>query len=125
MNRFVLTAAVACVGLGMGLAAPAHADGTWAAIAASPSQQNYDVAWGPATKDQAEQTAAQRCNTKAKKADCTIVASSADCVAVAQDGSGLHGGIGSNPQAASANAVSRSAAGAKVLVAKCSTDPVS
>jgi|ERR1700757_5179661 Domain of unknown function (DUF4189) len=122
MNRFVLTAA-ASVGLSVGLAAPAPAAGTWAAIASSPSKHNYSAFWGPGTKNQAEQKAVQRCNADSKVTDCLVVASSADCVAVARELSGSHFGVGPNAQAAEANAQSRSAGGATDLQSWCSTDP--
>ena len=121
MNRFVLTAA-ASVGLSVGLAAPAPAAGTWAAIANSPSKHYYSAAWGPLTKNQAEQKAVQRCNADYHVTDCLVVASSADCVAAATDSSGSHFGVGSTAEAAEANAQSRSAGGATDQMHWCSTD---
>jgi hypothetical protein len=123
MNRFVLTAA-ASVGLSVGLAAPAPAAGTWAAIANSPSKQQYWAAFGPLTKNQAEQKAVQRCNAGYHVTDCLVVASSADCVAVSTDSSGSHFfGVGATAEAAEANAQSRSAGGATDQMHWCSTEP--
>jgi hypothetical protein len=120
MNRFVLTAA-ATVGLSMGLAAPAHADDTWAAIAYSPSNKDaYITSWGPLTRTQAEQGALQSCN-KNGISDCQIVASSADCVALVYDSKGGHGGIGATGPAAVADAQSQAESGGTVMVTKCST----
>jgi hypothetical protein len=122
MNRFVLTAA-ASVGLSVGLAAPAPAAGTWAAIASSPSKHNWSAAWGPLTKNQAEQKAVQKCNADAHVTDCLVVASSAGCVAAARGISISSFGVGSTAQEAEANAQSRSAGGPTDLMSYCSTDP--
>ena len=122
MNRFVLTAA-ASVGLSVGLAAPAPAAGTWAAIANSPSTQHYSAAWGPLTKNQAEQKAVRQCNADSHVTDCLVVASSADCVAVARNTSGSWFGVGPTAQAAEANAQSRSAGGVTDQMHWCSTEP--
>ncbi len=120
MNRFVLAAA-ATVGLSMGLVAPAHADGTWAAIAYSPSHKNaYMTSWGPLTRAQAEQDALQDCNINGIS-DCQIAASSADCVALVYDSKGAHGGVGATDQAAAADAQSQAESGSTVVVTKCST----
>jgi hypothetical protein len=120
MNRVVLAAA-AGIGLSLGFAAPAHADGDWAAIAYSANADYWEVAWGPATQAQAEAKAMKGCGAKAS--DCQIVATSASCVALADEPNAVHGGIGATAQAASTDALSRAPSGAKVVVAKCSTDP--
>jgi hypothetical protein len=120
MNRFVLAAA-ATVGLSMGLAAPAHADDMWAAIACSTSSPDQCItSWGPLTRAQAEQGSLQSCN-KNGITDCQIVASSANCVALVSDDKGVHGGVGDTQQAAVADAQSKSQAGGKVETTKCST----
>ncbi|HEY7051193.1 MAG TPA: DUF4189 domain-containing protein [Mycobacterium sp.] len=121
MNRLALAAAAAGVGLSVGWAVPAHAAGTWAAIAYSASSDYWHIAWGPATESAAEQRAIQGCSDRGN--DCQIVASSPNCVALADDGSSVHGGVGTTQQAAANDALSRSGAGAHIEVAKCSTDP--
>jgi hypothetical protein len=119
MNRFVLAAAVA-VGLGTGLAVPAHAAGNWAAIAYSPSADYSYTSYGPQSQAEAEKDALQNCSLKGN--DCKIAASSANCVALTDDGKSVHGGTGTTAQAAVNDALARSGSGAKVRANKCSTD---
>jgi Domain of unknown function (DUF4189) len=88
--------AVAVVAFGFGLAAPAHADSGWAALAYSHSATRH-LAWkgGPgATQDSAEQAALAACGAP----DCRIIPSGS-CVSYSFDGAGhIHGLSGETEQ---------------------------
>jgi hypothetical protein len=108
--------------------APARADFGWAAAASSPSREEMDWAWSPATSSfAAEAQALQNCAVKQNASDCLVIASGPNCVAVAWDvGEPLnrpHGGVGATREAALSAAVAAAGPHANDLAARCSTDP--
>src|ERR1700753_3974812 len=109
MKRIVLAAAVG-IGLSMGFAVPAHADGVWVAIAWSPSKDISRTSYNVATQALAEQDALQDCNAQGGN-DCKVIISSQHCVAMTDDGGKVYAGEGTTVQAAINDALSRAAAG--------------
>jgi hypothetical protein len=107
--------------------APAWADFGWAAAASSPSREEVDWAWSPATSSfAAEAQALQNCAVKQNASDCVVVASGPNCVAVAWDVSEplnrAHGGVGVTRDAALSAAVAVAGPLANDLAARCSSD---
>jgi hypothetical protein len=86
------------------LAAPAHADPGWVAVAKSPSKESLDWVSGPErTRQDAETQALQNCSL-IQHDDCSLLASGPHCAAVAWDGAQplnhAYGSIGDTPAAA-------------------------
>jgi hypothetical protein len=109
-------------------AVPARADFGWAALASSPSREQTDWTWSPATSSfAAEAQALRNCTVKQQASDCAVIASGPNCVAVAWDvGEPLnhaHGGVGVTREAAVAAAVAAAGPHANDVDARCSWDP--
>jgi hypothetical protein len=108
--------------------APARADVGWAAAASSPSREEMDWAWSPATSSfAAEAQALQNCAVKQAASDCVVIASGPNCVAVAWDAdeplNRAHGGVGVTRELALSAAAAAAGPRANDLAARCSTDP--
>jgi len=84
--------ATAAIVIGVVVAAPAHADGGWVAIAFSRTTGHAAWKGGPgATQESAEQAALAQCGAQ----DCFVLASDPNCVSYAFDtGDGIHGVTG-------------------------------
>jgi Domain of unknown function (DUF4189) len=130
----LLASAVIPVVCGIGLAAPAQAQGDYIVIAGSDSTHAFEAATGGslASLSQVEEFAVSHCADRHGATDCRVLAEGqGGCVALANAGQSLVGAWGATRNAARAAVVAKvglagakvGLAGAKVDTAHCLGDP--
>lgn len=101
---FVAAVATLVVGLSVGFAGTAEADGGWVSVATSPDQDHVHWRWGYSSQAQVDAEALGDCWSSGGTY-CEILVSATPCVAVLYDGEHMHYGYGPTRQAALAYAL--------------------